>query len=80
VIFTQDDLNSLGQVIVKALRQPEPYIDIDRVVELTGIPKTTIYKYTSNRTIPHYKKGKEIRFKWSEVENWMQEASSASAR
>jgi excisionase family DNA binding protein len=77
VIFTQDDLDALGAVFVKAMRQPEPYIDIERVSELTGIPKTTIYKYTSNKTIPYYKKGKEVRFRWSEIENWMKESAVA---
>ena len=47
-------------------------IDIDECVYLTGLKKQTLYKYTSECIIPHYKpEGKKIYFKRVEVEQWM---------
>ena len=47
---------------------------VDDVSILTGISKSTIYKMTCNRSIPHYKpNGKCIYFDKREIENWMRQ-------
>lgn len=47
---------------------------IDDVSLLTGISKSTLYKMTCNRSIPHYKKnGKLMFFDKREIENWMRQ-------
>ncbi|WP_282016150.1 helix-turn-helix domain-containing protein [Marinifilum flexuosum] len=53
-----------------------PYKDtmnINDLVEYTGISKSTIHKYTSAGTIPFYKKGKFLYFSRVEIEEWLQE-------
>jgi excisionase family DNA binding protein len=47
---------------------------VDDVSVLTGISKSTIYKMTCNRSIPHYKpSGKCLYFDKREIENWMRQ-------
>lgn len=36
-----------------------------------GISKSRVYHLTSSREIPHYKQGKSVYFKKSELEEWM---------
>ena len=40
---------------------------------LTGLAKSTVYKMTANRAIPHYHAdgGKHLYFKKDEVEDWL---------
>ena len=57
--------------IENSLFNAKPILNIDEVSEFTGISKSTIYKLTSNREIPHYKKAKHLVFDREEVLNWI---------
>lgn len=46
-------------------------LNFDQCMKLTGFSKGLLYRMTSQREIPHYKKGKFVFFKRSEVENWL---------
>ena len=47
---------------------------IDDVSLLTGISKSTLYKMTCNRSIPHYKKNSKLMFfDKREIVNWMRQ-------
>ena len=47
-------------------------LTMDECVLYTGLSKSTMYKMTSNKVIPHYKpNNKLIYFKRSEVEAWL---------
>lgn len=48
----------------------DKYIGIKELQELLGIGKTTAYKVT--KEIKHYKIGTCIRFKLSDVEQWLE--------
>ncbi len=50
----------------------ETYLTVDELSELTGLKKATIYAKRSRRELPAYKFGRELRFKRSEVEAWIQ--------
>lgn len=41
--------------------------------EFIGISRSTIYGYTHNGLIPHYKRGKRLFFKTEELEEWLTE-------
>ena len=45
-------------------------LTLDDVVLLYGFSKSTIYKMTSKKEIPHYRKGKVLFFERKEVEEW----------
>lgn len=49
-------------------------LTLDEVCLLSGLAKSTVYKMTANRAIPHYRadgNGKHLYFKKSEVEDWL---------
>ncbi len=50
----------------------EKYRTIKEVSEFLTISPSTIYQWTSMEFIPHYKVKGNLRFKISEIENWMQ--------
>ena len=47
---------------------------IEDVVEFTGFSKSTVYKMTSRREIPHRKRGKKLFFLPDEIWNWIEES------
>ena len=47
-------------------------LNIDEVSKLTGLSKSTIYKFTHQGKIPHYKQAKHLYFDRVEIEeNWL---------
>lgn len=46
-------------------------LTIDEAVLLTGFNKGYLYKLTSEKKIPHYKCGRELRFDRAELIAWM---------
>ncbi len=48
-------------------------LNIDEVAELISTSKSTIYGYTHEGKIPHYKRGKRLFFKAEEIEEWLTE-------
>ncbi|MBD3393966.1 MAG: helix-turn-helix domain-containing protein [Chitinivibrionales bacterium] len=50
----------------------EPFVDIDTVRSLLGnIPKSSLYKWMSQRGFPYYKLGRHARFRLSEIDAWI---------
>ncbi|MEE0936538.1 MAG: helix-turn-helix domain-containing protein [Bacteroidales bacterium] len=49
----------------------ERFIDAQELAELLSIKKECIYQMVYRRTIPFYKIGRCVRFRWSEIENNM---------
>ena len=48
-------------------------LDIDEASFFTGFSKGHLYRLTSERKIPHYKKKRKLYFKKSELEDWLLE-------
>lgn len=46
-------------------------LNFEQCLKVTGFSKGLLYRMTSCREIPHYKRGKFVFFKRSEVENWL---------
>ncbi len=46
-------------------------LNIDEVSKLTGLSKSTIYKFTHLGKIPFYKQAKHLFFDRMEIENWL---------
>jgi excisionase family DNA binding protein len=75
---TKGDLIAFAEHLVQSFRSslPSPKEDkeiltIDEAVEITHLSKQTIYGFTSRKCIPHFKHGKKVLFRRSELENWM---------
>jgi predicted DNA-binding transcriptional regulator AlpA len=50
----------------------EPLLDINDVERITKIKKATLRRYVLLKQIPYYKLIKAIRFKASEIDEWVQ--------
>ena len=48
-------------------------LNLKQCMAFTGFSRGFLYKMTSQRTIPHYKKGKLLLFKKSEITEWLLE-------
>ena len=49
----------------------EEILNLENASLYVGISKSTIYKYTSTREIPHFKRGKKLYFKKVELDAWL---------
>jgi excisionase family DNA binding protein len=49
----------------------EPLIGIDEASTILGLKRSTLYARTSNRSIPHYKRGGKLYFRRSELIDWL---------
>lgn len=47
-------------------------IDVDAAAKLLNLAKATVYEKTSLKILPHYKKGKKVVFKVSELRAWLE--------
>lgn len=50
----------------------EEYLKVTDVVKITGYSRGSIYRFTRLKLIPHYKIGNNVRFKRSEIEQWIE--------
>lgn len=57
--------------IENCLNLNKPIFNLKEVSEFTGISKSTLYKLTSAREIPHYKKAKHLVFDREEILLWL---------
>ena len=55
-------------------------LDIDEASVFTGFSKGHLYRLTSERQIPHYKKNRKLYFKKSELEAWLLEDKVMTAK
>ena len=46
-------------------------LNITEASQFTGISRPQIYRLTSEKRIPHYKRNNKLYFKKTELENWM---------
>ncbi|MBL7197932.1 MAG: helix-turn-helix domain-containing protein [Candidatus Omnitrophica bacterium] len=48
------------------------YLTIDELSEYLKIPKSTLYKMTTTKKIPCVKIGRQLRFRKSAIDNWVE--------
>lgn len=63
-----DRLDRIEHISLLAAKE---VLDIEEAALLTGYKKGFIYRLTSERRIPHYKKNNKLLFKKSELEAWL---------
>lgn len=49
----------------------EPFIDVVDLAQFLKVKKRTAYHIVATLNTPHYRVGRLIRFKLSEIEDWM---------
>jgi len=77
-----DKLNSIENLLITAIKNdkgsvtilntPE-ILNISEVAEYLSMAKSSVYKMTSERSIPHFKTGKKLLFKRSELDEWIKQ-------
>lgn len=51
------------------------YLTIEELCDRLKLKKSYIYDLTFTKKIPHIKVGRHLRFKWDEIEKWLEENS-----
>lgn len=46
-------------------------LDLEEAITYTGCARSTLYRLTSAKEIPHYKLGQALRFRKSELDEWL---------
>lgn len=46
-------------------------LNLGQATEYLSLSKSSLYKFTSHREIPHFKKGKKIYFRKKELDDWL---------
>lgn len=69
----QELSDQLGRVERLAAIGTKPVLDLDEAALFTGFSKGHLYRLTSERQIPHYKKNRKLYFKKTELEAWLTE-------
>lgn len=57
----------------------EPLVSVAEAAKITGLAVNTLYDKTYQRAIPHYKKGKRVYFRPSELVAWIAGGRVATA-
>jgi excisionase family DNA binding protein len=65
-------LRSVPQPVTQANSFTE-VLNLKQAAEYVSLSKSAIYKKTSERNIPHFKQGKKLYFKRSELDTWLTE-------
>lgn len=69
----EEIMQKLDAIERNSLLASKNILNLDDLCLLTGFKKQRVYQLTSGRKIPHYKQGKSIFFKRSEIEAWFTE-------
>lgn len=78
--FSRNELKSLLKEVLKEILSEDKkesennttLINIQEAAALLNLAVTTLYEKTSEKSIPHYKHGKKIMFKKSELLAWVE--------
>ncbi len=86
IVTSQKDLThlieaSLRKILKEELENANPsqqvaqneIVFLAEAIEITGLAKPTLYAKTSKNEIPHYKRGRKLYFKRSELLLWIEE-------
>lgn len=67
----QDLSNKLDHIAELTLIGSKTVLNIDEAALFTGLSVGHIYRLTSGKKIPHFKKSRKLYFKKAELEAWM---------
>lgn len=71
--FQQEMTDKLDRIERLSLIAAKPVLLVEEAAIFTGFSVQHLYRLTSAKQIPHYKKGRKLYFKKSELEEWMLE-------
>ena len=75
---SKGDLEAFAHSLIALNQQPDnpaisakQILNVNEAAALTGLAKQTIYGLTSRREIPHFKRGKAVKFRYDELQAWL---------
>ena len=71
---------SLQDVNIPRVNNPEKPMSLKEASVFLNLAPQTIYGYTSQRSIPFYKKGKKISFLKKDLESWLHEGKKLTRK
>ena len=77
IVDRLDKIETLLKQLVKTENIAPPVLAVNEILntnqaaDYLSITKSTLYKHTAEREIPHYKNGKKLYFKRVELEEWL---------
>ena len=71
--FAHTLLDGMAQNLPPPKLQEDEILDFNGMCKFLGIAQSTGYAKTSNGEIPHFKKGRKLWFKKSELVQWIEE-------
>lgn len=78
---TMDDIKrQLDRIEQYAGIASKEVLDLEEAITYTGCARSTLYRLTSAKEIPHYKLGQALRFKKSELDEWLTRTRVATAK
>lgn len=78
---TIDDIKrQLDRMERYSLIASKEVLDLEEAITYTGCARSTLYRLTSAKEIPHYKLGQALRFKKSELDEWLTRNKVATNR
>lgn len=73
--MSEDVMTAIGQRFDRleqlTLIGAKPVLNLEEAVVFTGLSKGHLYRLTSEKQIPYYKKCRKLYFKKAELEAWM---------
>lgn len=70
--------NKLDEICALTALGAKAVLSMREAALLTGYSEGTLYRLTSNKEIPHYKKRGKLYFRKSELEEWLTDCRIAS--
>lgn len=64
---------ALSSKMMSSKDENKSLLNIEQAADFLGLSKQTIYSYTSERKIPHLKRGKKLYFEEEKLIEWLQE-------
>lgn len=61
------------------IKEPERWLNLEEISKHLGMSKDTVRAWIKKGAIPHYKVGRQYKFKISEVDAWIESGKSADA-
>ncbi|MEW6469663.1 MAG: helix-turn-helix domain-containing protein [Bacteroidota bacterium] len=67
----QSELEQLKKLLQMAVLSQKETLTFSETAIYTGLSESHLYRLTSKKIIPHYKQGKPLYFKRTEVDAWL---------
>ncbi len=58
-------------------KRGEKILDVQELAKFLKVNPAAVYQGVKRGTIPHFKVGQQIRFRFSEIEKWMEAGGTA---